>query len=193
MTAKIKIFHCGTYHPYRYRGERNPKAGDLLSRAMMDLKDDNNQNHKKAIQTFADLIIDELTRYVIGKGEKEHKFTSVKFEITIVPSHREGKISSALQAIAQSVSKHYENGKFIQSLKRNTTVASAHKENGDRSVANHMATISIVTDVKDKVVLLIDDVTTTGGSMIACVNLLKSKGAKTVLPLALLETANYEE
>ncbi|EAN6097978.1 TPA: phosphoribosyltransferase [Salmonella enterica subsp. enterica serovar Typhimurium] len=56
-----------------------------------------------------------------------------------------------------------------------------------------MATISVVSDVKNKVILLIDDVTTTGGSMIACVNLLKSKGARTVLPLALLETANYEE
>lgn len=193
MTDKIKIYHCGTYHPYRYRGERNPHAGDSLSRGMMDLKDETNQNHKKAIQTFADLIIHQLTRYVITRGEQKLDFTSIPFEITIVPSHQEGKVSSALQAIAHKVCKQYGNGRFIQSLKRNTTVASAHKENGDRSVANHMATIGVVTDVKGKVILLIDDVTTTGGSMIACVNLLKSKGAKTILSLALLETANYEE
>ncbi|WP_456071710.1 phosphoribosyltransferase family protein [Enterobacter quasiroggenkampii] len=193
MTGEVKVFCCGTYHPYRYRGERNPKAGDLLSRAMMDLKDHNNQNHKKAIQTFSNLIIDELERYIIGKKENKKDFTSVPFEVCVVPSHEEGKVSSALQTIAQKICEHYENGKVSQSLQRKTTVPSAHKDNGDRSVANHMATISVVSDVKNKVILLIDDVTTTGGSMIACVNLLKSKGARTVLPLALLETANYEE
>ncbi|HFZ8005090.1 TPA: phosphoribosyltransferase family protein [Salmonella enterica subsp. enterica serovar Typhimurium] len=187
------MFCCGTYHPYRYRGERNPKAGDRLSRAMMDLKDHNNQNHKKAIQTFSSLIIDELEHYIIGKKENKKDFTSVPFEVCVVPSHEEGKVSSALQTIAQKICGHYENGKVGQSLQRKTTVPSAHKDNGDRSVANHMATISVVSDVKNKVILLIDDVTTTGGSMIACVNLLKSKGARTVLPLALLETANYEE
>ncbi|WP_035603362.1 phosphoribosyltransferase family protein [Edwardsiella tarda] len=193
MVGEVKVFYCGTYHPYRYRGERNPKAGDQLSRAMMDLKDHNNQNHKKAIQLFTNLIIDELEDYSIGGGENEKDFTSVPFEICVVPSHEEGKVSSALQVIAQKICEHYENGKVGQSLQRKTTVPSAHKDNGDRSVANHMATISVVSNVKNKVILLIDDVTTTGGSMIACVNLLKSKGARTVLPLALLETANYEE
>lgn len=193
MTAQVKIFFCGIYHPYRYRGERNPNAGDSLSRAMMDLKDETNQNNKKAIQTFSDLIINELKRYSIGKGEKKHEFTSVLFEIAVVPSHEAGKVSSSLKKIAQKICNNYGNGRSVQSLQRKTTVASAHKENGDRSVANHMATIDVVTDVKGKVILLIDDVTTTGGSMTACVNLLKSSGAKTVLPLALLETANYEE
>ncbi len=44
----------------------------------------------------------------------------------------------------------------------------------------------------DKVILLIDDVTTTGeydGVLLS----VKIRGAKTILPLALLETANYEE
>lgn len=193
MTDKLEIFHCGIYHPYRYRGERNPNAGDSLSRAMMDLKDETNQNHKKAIQTFSDLIIAELKRYYIGKGDNKRDFISTPFEIAVVPSHQEGKYSSALKDIAQKICKKYDNGRFVQSLQRKTTVASAHKENGDRSVTNHMATIAVVTDVKNKVILLIDDVTTTGGSMTACVNLLKSNGARTVLPLALLETANYEE
>ncbi|MCQ8231108.1 phosphoribosyltransferase [Pectobacterium carotovorum] len=190
---KVKIHSCGTYHPYRHRGEKNPKAGDQLSRAMMDLKDEANQNHKKAIQIFAELIIKELDEFLIGPLEKNKKFVSVPFEVTVVPSHKADHVSPALKSIAQKICIQYSNGKVVQSLQRKTTVASAHKEGGDRSVANHMATIEVVTEVLGKVVLVIDDVTTTGGSMAACINMLKSGGADTVLPLALLETANYEE
>ena len=189
----MRIFCCGTYHPYRYRGERNPKAGDHLSSAMMDLKDEANQNHNKAIKTFSALIIEELDKYVIGNKISKKKFTSVPFEIAVVPSHEQKKISAALKTIGQKICESYSNGSFVQSLERTVSVASAHKDNGDRSVANHMATIAVTSNVKGKVILLIDDVTTTGGSITACANLLKSEGAKTVLPLALLETANYEE
>ncbi|EFO2411574.1 phosphoribosyl transferase [Escherichia coli] len=42
-------------------------------------------------------------------------------------------------------------------------------------------------------VLLLDDVKTTGGSLSACFYLLESAGAGVIMPLALLETANYEE
>lgn len=194
MVEQVKIFNCGTYHPYRYRGEKNPRAGDRLSRSMMDLKDEDNQNHQSAIKSFSALIIKELDRFFIAPNTpNRRKFISVPFEITVVPSHVEGKISAALETIGKDICKSYKNGNFVQSLKRTETVASAHKDGGDRSVDNHMTTIKVTSDVKSKVILLIDDVTTSGGSMTACANLLKSKGARIVLPLALLVTANYEE
>ncbi|HHR0587303.1 phosphoribosyltransferase family protein [Klebsiella aerogenes] len=194
MTDSVKIYNCGTYHPYRYRGALNPKAGDSLSRSMMDLKDPKNGNYNAAIQSFSTLIIKELPRfrYRFGNAGSWTKHIDVPFEVVVIPSHEKGKISKALEAIAKNICRHYANGTFSQSLMRNVTVESAHK-GGDRSVENHMNTISVISKVSGKVIVLIDDVTTTGGSMTACVNLLKSKGAKVVLPLALLETASYEE
>jgi len=185
----VKVHSCGIYHPWRYRGQRNPKAGDTLSKAMMDLKDATNRNHDKAIKTFSQLLITTLGRYVLGKV----LFTQVQFEVVVVPSHEAGKVSAALTKIAHDVCAKYANGTYNQSLRRSTTVASAHKDNGDRSIANHMATISVVNNVSGKVILLIDDVTTTGGSMSACYHLLNYAGASKILPIALLETANYEE
>lgn len=185
----IKIYSCGTYHPWRYRGARNPKSGDKLSKAMMDLKDATNSGHSKAVLTFSQLMINSLKGYVIGKVS----FTDVPFEITIVPSHAQGRVSEALISIAKEIEKKYTNAVFNQSLLRKITVVSAHKGGGDRSVEHHMSTISVSSDVTDKVILLIDDVTTTGGSMTACYHLLRYAGAKSILPLALLETANYEE
>lgn len=189
MMNPVEVFSCGTYHPYRYRGEKNPKAGDRLSKAMMDFKDETNFNHKQAVKIFSDLLLKKLKNATYnGKP-----FTSYKFEVTIVPSHTSGRVSPALVAIALEVCNRNQLGTYVQSLKRNTTVASAHKEGGDRSIANHMSTISVVTNVVGKVVLLIDDVTTTGGSMSACKYLLSDAGATVVLPLSLLETAVYEE
>lgn len=185
----IKIYSCGTYHPWRYRGARNPKAGDKLSKAMMDLKEATNSGHSKAVLIFRQLMINSLKGYVIGKVA----FTDVPFEITIVPSHAQGRVSEALISIAKGIEKKYPNAVFKQSLLRKITVVSAHKGGGERSVEHHMSTISVSADVTDKVILLIDDVTTTGGSMTACYHLLRYAGAKSILPLALLETANYEE
>lgn len=189
MMGPIKIYSCGTYHPWRYRGERNPRSGDRLSKAMMDLKDASNSGYAKAVNIFTQLLTSSLQSYVIGRVA----FTDVPFEITIVPSHAEGKVSQALIKIAQDIAKKFPNAVYNQSLQRKTTVVSAHKGGGNRSVEHHMSTIGVTSNVADKVILLIDDVTTTGGSMTACYYLLRYAGAKTILPLALLETANYEE
>lgn len=189
MMEPVKIYSCGTYHPWKYRGVRNPRSGDRLSKAMMDLKDATHQNNGKAVNIFSQLIVASLKGYVIGRVA----FTDVPFEISIVPSHAEGRVSPALVTIAQDIVKKYPNAVYNQSLQRKTTVVSAHKGGGDRSIEHHMSTIGVVSDVAEKVILLIDDVTTSGGSMSACYYLLRYAGAKTVLPLALLETASYEE
>lgn len=123
MMGPIKIYSCGTYHPWRYRGERNPRSGDRLSKAMMDLKDASNSGYAKAVNIFTQLLTSSLQSYVIGRVA----FTDVPFEITIVPSHAEGKVSQALIKIAQDIAKKFPNAVYNQSLQRKTTVVSAHK------------------------------------------------------------------
>lgn len=189
MINYVKIYSCGTYHPYRYRGQINPNGGDKISKAMMDFKDPQHPNHQQAVRMFAGMLLEKVQ----GFSYLNKNFITYPLEICIVPSHLENKVSLSLINIANKICKTYPHIKYVQSLQRYITVASAHKENGDRSIANHASSIKVITNVTSKLILLIDDVKTTGGSMSACDHLLRAAGANVVLPIALLETAVYED
>jgi len=189
MLAPVKVTSCGLYHPYRYLGDKNPH-NDAVSRKMMDFKDETNGGHQRAITHFSQLAISQLDKMVIT-GDRG-KFVDWPFFIAIVPSHIEGRISPALQVVAQRIATAYPNGIVYNCLRRTRTVPSAHKEGGDRSIVGHMSTISAQgCNLQGRNVLLLDDVKTTGGSLSACYYLLESSGAGIILPFALLETAIY--
>ncbi|EKN6053282.1 hypothetical protein DVP43_11780 [Yersinia enterocolitica] len=191
MLKTVKIFSCGVYHPWRYRGETNPLArNDANSKAMMDFKDEKNRGYDSAIKRFSNILIEALPTYTI----RQEKFVHMPFDIAIVPSHTAGRVSPALVCVAQAIVKHFPEGHVNLCLERHLSVPSAHKDNGDRSVIGHMSSIKVNGNIsKGRNVLLLDDVKTTGGSMSACYYLLESAGAGVIFPLALLETANYEE
>ncbi len=189
MLLPVRVASCGVYHPYRYQGSRNPK-NDELSRAMMDFKDEANRNHKKAINRFSQLAIDKIGRLTI----RGLRFVDLPFSIAIVPSHTAGRVSPALIEVAGRITRAYRHGTVNCCLERTITVPSAHREGGDRSITGHMSTIRVNGgNLQGRNVLLLDDVKTTGGSLSACFYLLESAGAGIIIPLSLLETANYEE
>lgn len=191
MPEKVKVYSCGVYHPYWIaQGERNT-ACDRISKLMMDFKKEDNPNHLYAVNYFSELAIKELAKYHFRDGSD---FVSRPFLVAIVPSHTKGRVSPALVTVAENIVKAYPNGVVKLCLERTVTVPSAHLEGGDRSIDGHMDSIEVNDDNFDKRnVLLMDDVKTTGGSMSACSHLLMKAGAIKVLPLALLETAGYEE
>ncbi|KHS50044.1 phosphoribosyltransferase [Hafnia paralvei] len=190
MLQIVKIFSCGTYHPWRYRGEVNPNArNDTNSKAMMDFKNESSRGHESAVRRFANILIEALPTYLV----RNERFVSLPFDIAIVPSHTAGRVSPALIRVAEAIVRRYPSGRVNLCLERHVSVPSAHRDSGDRSVVGHMNTIRVNGEVNGRYVLLLDDVKTTGGSMSACYYLLESAGAGVIFPLALLETANYEE
>lgn len=156
----ITIF-WDAYHPYH--GGTNPDFNDF-SREILNLKDGN----AKAIEHFANYFVNTL-RIVGG------------VVICAVPSHDPQKKQSGVHLVINEISRmsHSINGGHI--LVRNKKVDKA-ATGGTRSRQIHLNSI-IVSDpafIKDKNVLLLDDVSTTGCSITACREILLSGGAKAV-------------
>lgn len=190
MLQIVTTFKCGIYHPYWSLGVKNPKC-DRLSRLMMDFKDEKCSNNQRAVNHFSRLAIDTLSTFSITGNRG--KFVEYPFRIVVVPSSKKDRISPSLEAVAEKISKAYPQGSVYNCLRRKVDVLSAHKEGGDRSISGHMSTIECVDgNLQNSNVLLLDDVKTTGGSLSACYYLLESSGAGIILPIALLNTANYE-
>ena len=104
MLQIVKIFSCGTYHPWRYRGEVNPNArNDTNSKAMMDFKNESSRGHESAVRRFANILIEALPTYLV----RNERYVSLPFDIAIVPSHTAGRVSPALIRVAEAIVRRY--------------------------------------------------------------------------------------
>lgn len=112
------------------------------------------------------------------------------FVLCLVPSSKEGNINTNMIKLAKYLIDKYNFINGLTVLKRIITVPSAHLRHNKRTPEIHLNTIEI-TDlnvIKDKNILLLDDVMTSGSSFKACSSLLKENGAKKVFCLALAKT-----
>lgn len=172
----------GDYHKYRVINERgetikNP-AFDRFSGAILDIKSDT-PIQPKLLNAFANT----LTKKIQGAAVGPIHFAAV------VPSHFAKKHSANLLAILRESSRTL---KFLvepRLLNRTTTIAKL-ATGGDRSITTHLSTIAVGLPecVQDRTILVIDDVWTTGNSMMACAHLLYEKGAAAVITVALGKT-----
>ena len=152
---------------------RNPAFNKNTGGRILDLK----RGDKEAIQYYYKNLIDTF-----GTSLKNKKNTS----IALVPSSKPDNFTSGLITVAQVFAKKL-------GLIDATKCLIRHKEikklayGGNRSKETHFESIRIENTglIKDKYVILLDDVTTSGNSLLACKEILENAGSKNVLCVAL--------
>jgi len=115
-----------------------------------------------------------------------------KFEgrcLVVVPSHSEGRWSEALLRMAKKLCQELNMTDCSQALER----VKEHEKlamGGDRSIASHTSTMRVnpAFDLRGKKVIVLDDVTTSGNSLLASARILKEAGAERVAAIAIGKT-----
>lgn len=156
------------YHRYWQNRElriKNPYF-DVFSGKILDLK----QGKLTAVKYFYNLLNEEICEGVT---------------ICVVPSSDSTKKESGIGMLGEMLA---ENGRVnkVYYLRRTRSIAKLAL-GGERNKEIHMQTISTIDDIdiSGDIILLMDDVTTTGNSLYVCKEILLERGAKTVKMFAL--------
>lgn len=165
-TGDIVVY--SNYHKYwldRERRIKNPLF-DIFSGKILDLK----ERKPAAIQYFFNLLNDEICDGVT---------------ICVVPSSNAEKVESGIGDLARKLAKEKRVDK-VYFLQRKQSI-DKFATGGSRNMSLHFRTITTMDemDITGDIVLLMDDVTTTGNSLYACKEILISKGAGEVEMFAL--------
>jgi predicted amidophosphoribosyltransferase len=162
----------GEYHPWsRHKALGGDGSNyDRLSGSILDFK----QSKVDAIRHFAGII-----EPLLGSD----------FAICVVPSHDPAATSGPLHLLAANLCRNRGRVDASTCLVRHAKISKLAM-GGNRDKQVHLESIRVVRKnlIKDQRVLLLDDVTTSGGSLEGCKELLISAGAAEVLCLVLGRT-----
>jgi len=163
------IRHYGTYHPY-HNGQ-NPHF-DSFSSQILNFK----AGQKEAIQYFFNLLT------------KKVNFDNTE-AILYVPSHDANKTSSPVRELASMLAKHFNWVDATDCLVRAKTIKKlANGGNRDKTVHVNSLKVKSLHLISNKNVLILDDVTTTGGSLYASMELMNEHKIKSIWSYALAKT-----
>ncbi len=166
--ALNEILYLGRYHPWH--SGNNPDFDDFSS-SILDVKD----QRIKEMNHFTDRL-----QSILSDTEE--------YVICVIPTHAAGTAPSGIRTIAKELCSHtIIDGTGILSRTLETPKKAT---DGNRNMESEIKSLT-VTDksiVRDRPVLLMDDVTTTGTSLKAGKCLLEQAGAKLVVMLALAKT-----
>ena len=160
------------YYPHKHKNPAFNSFGDMI----LNLK----KLYSSAIDYFYDTVNEKLQE---------------KIHICAVPPSECGRENSGIYMLIDKLTENNTRINCLSCLVRYTTVEPSHG-NKNRSMEKHLNSIRInnIDLIKNKKVLLIDDVYTTGNSIKACKKILIEKGgARFIQPLVLGKTAKEKE
>ncbi|MEO1375490.1 MAG: phosphoribosyltransferase [Cyanobacteria bacterium J06635_10] len=169
----VKRFYLDEYQPYWRRGEKNPNfTKSSFSSKILDLK----EKKYSAINYFYKEV-----NQIIWKN----------YPIVTVPSSDPQNINTGINQVALLLAKQGSIN-AISCLRRHTAVQKK-TNGGNRDIYVDLRSIEVNNQylIKGRIVLLLDDITTTGNSFRACEKLLVDAGASKVVKLALGKTVRY--
>ena len=162
-----QVVLCGFYHRYWNPDKTRNQAFDMFSGRILDVK----EKKEKGISYFFQQLNEEICKDV---------------SICVVPSHTEGTSNNS--GIAELARRLSDNGRIdkLNYLLRTKTIDKL-AYGGSRDIRVQLNSIGVNPNmtVQGDVVLLVDDVTTSGASLEACRKILLDHGAERVAMLAL--------
>lgn len=178
--GRHKIWYLDNYHPYRQQGVRNWRF-DEASSVMLRFK----RGDSEAIGWY---LLKMLGKY----GRKKYYrdiIESPETRFVAIPGHSADNQDSSVHKLARMLSAYYCQEDFSRCLNRKYTVAKL-SSGGNRAVMMHYRSIMADEnmDVAGKTIFLLDDIVTTGNSLIAGQKILLEAGAAKVYPLAMGRT-----
>lgn len=182
------VGHVVDYHSYWIDDGAGSKVVNPQFNAdcrhLLNLKNVAERGHPSAIAYFSKVA----AQFLLAHGVPP---VNLQVHIVVVPSSTSGRWSPGLLKIGENLVRNNKN--FVdsmQSLVRTTTIQKLAR-GGDRSLLTHQRSIDLndpTSKLSRKTILLLDDITTTGNSLVACAGILQLGGAATIMPLALGKT-----
>lgn len=164
-----QIIHYGYYHRYRMKdGSVNPEfRTDAISGLILDLKEKKERGLNFFYSMLQDAIEDGIT-------------------ICVVPSHEQSNHNdSGIAILARRLANDKRIDKVDCLLRTKTVEKFTHGGKRDLDILRNSISFNPNFTVSGEVVLLVDDVTTSGNSLRVCKEILELQGASRVAMFAL--------
>ncbi len=168
------IFYLYDYYPTRFVEHRG------ISEKIIAFKNGNTDAIDYFCRVIKDVLDERFKDNLSGLGE---------YTVCIMPAHDRGMYSVGLKLLARFLVDTYgmtDGVELVQRIKTHDRNANG----GDRSIAGQLQTLAIDDRyaVVDKKILLLDDVTTSGNSILAVRRLLTDRGNNWFVSIALGRT-----
>lgn len=181
-----RIHYCFPYHKTKIlnaAGEyvKNPAfQNDQVSKYLLDLKNNQNRNFSRAVNFCGQHLLTQILP-ILPPQESASLCT--------VPSSKQGAWSPGVTAIIQRLAKSSPKLLNKSQLIRRTQAIEKLADGGNRNIHVHRESLSIPIEGRlQGTFILLDDITTTGNSMLACAELLYQHGAGRVIAISIGRT-----
>ncbi len=167
ISKEGQVVLCGLYHRYWNPDKTRNQAFDMYSGRILDVK----EKKEKGISYFYDQLDEEICKNVA---------------ICVVPSHTQSdKNDSGIAELARRLAHNGRIDKIDYLIRIKTIDKLAY--GGSRDIGVQLRSLDVNPNMKIEgdVILIVDDVTTSGASLEACKEILYKHGAKRVAMLAL--------